>query len=749
MSGNRISKAAPVSKKSIARFAALAQNTDLVAHLQTPADESRLYDNSAPSTVARRARVRANYEKFCEVVFGESSVQAMYHVDTIIDHTCRFVEGWASMSVGILAAKIKIGTLYQQKEGLEWWIKELTPTFSTIAALWQSRVSRHIHLVAIQQELSTANRTKNNLGEAEIGLFFDRVMQEVSGVAVWKQHYLAWAIAFITGARPGSFTVTKGYERGAVIGGAASEAVQLPTRKESHTLRIKDLEFSRHKDGIACTVTFRYSKGHQDPYRVTYVHAERKMFFPPKKHRLHLDLSLLLFAEAYARGYFVDSLEDLLYGDNRYFKTVSEIGEQAVLVAADTEGRLIYTKDMGYSAINRKLQTMCLKVGLVSYNTIYAFRREAFRTTRVSHGTELAQELLSHMPQSRGCIINYDPIGLGGRDMTALRLGGPELSTEDISKYFTQASELWQASEGTKDSLEEELDALVMERLETNTEYEDLELELEAIYMEIHEALNVAEQTNHEYFYSVANTAKYRKFLTAEGTRDLDGMSTLLEKLDGHMAHRKTRRRDILKELRKEIREELAEAGKASLNADRVETAQYAKDDDYDDGAQREEARLARSDAEPEAWKGIAEDDIIIVQDEEEAAEEDENLPTETRETFLQRWLNKVDSDIATSGLYCMQCQTDPTMAQVDKSRLYTLWKLNAHLKGSIHTRKEMARRAFKIDLASRTQLDPKAKVPCPLCKAPYSNHTKFLRHMKNTHAGAMWIEEEEDSEDE
>lgn len=338
MTGNRPAKAAPVSKKTNAKFAALAKNTELLTHLQTPANESKFYDHSAPSTVARRARVRANYEKFCEIVFGETKVEDMYHVDTIVDHTCRFIEGWASMSEGKLEEKIKAGTLHQQKESLAWWIEEFIPTFKTIATYWHTRVSRHIHLVAVQQQLSTARRAKNNLGEVELELFFDRIMQESSGVAVWKQHYLAWVIAFITGARPGSFTVTQGYQRGAVVGGAVSAEARLPTRQESHTLRLKDLEFSRHKDGIACTLTFRFSKGHQDPYRQIYIQSERKMFFPPKKQRLHLDLSLLLFAEAYARGYFIDSLDELLHGTNRYFKTVSEIGEQAVLVAADTEG---------------------------------------------------------------------------------------------------------------------------------------------------------------------------------------------------------------------------------------------------------------------------------------------------------------------------------------------------------------------------------------------------------------------------
>jgi len=409
--------------------------------------------------------------------------------------------------------------------------------------------------------------------------------------------------------------------------------------------------------------------------------------------------------------------------------------------------RLVYEQDMGYNALNRKLQQMCLKVGLLLYNTMYAFRREAFHTTRVAHGTELAQELLNHMPQSKGSIIHYDPTGLGAKDMTAFRLGGPELSMEDIKKYFSQASALWEAGDGTKATLEEELDGLVMARFETNVEYEELELTLEAIHIEIHEALRAAGQIDQDFAYTIANSNKYRKLLTAEGTRDLDGMSTLLDKMEQHLAHRKIRRRDILKKLRKDIREELAEAGKASLKADRVETAQDVDSDDADEEALRESARLARSDAEPEAWKDIAEDDVIIIQDDDD--DQGEAVPTESREKFLRRWLDKVDSDIRTSGLDCMQCQADPTMSNIDKARLYTLSKLNAHLKGNLHTRKEMARRAFKIDLASRTTVDPKAKVPCPLCKAPYNNHSKFLAHMKTEHPVQMWVQEDEDAEDE
>jgi hypothetical protein len=162
----------------------------------------------------------------------------------------------------------------------------MTPSFSSFKTEFHTRVSRHIHLIAVTQQLSTEHRPKNNLGEFELRMFLDQIKLEQKRVHNLKQHYVAWVLAFITGARPGSFTVASRYRKGSSMGGAASEHV--PRRSESHTLRWSDIDFHRMQQGIACNLTFRFNKGHQDPYKLqnAYVEGRREWFFHPKQQDL-------------------------------------------------------------------------------------------------------------------------------------------------------------------------------------------------------------------------------------------------------------------------------------------------------------------------------------------------------------------------------------------------------------------------------------------------------------------------------
>lgn len=304
--------------------------------MQTPATESIFYDKSAPSTVARRARARANYKMFCEVFYEETEEGDMYAADKLIDRVCRFIECMVRTSQGKLAEKVKVSTLMQYRQSLVWWIRLFQPNFSAMQLHFHDRVSHHIHMVAVNQELSTDLREKNNLGEFELELFFNQLMLENTRIDNWKQHYIAWVLSFITGARPGSISVTPHYRKGAAMGGAVSDS--MPTRSESHTLRWSDVTFERMKDGIACHIIFRFMKGHQDPHRQQYIMGQREWFFPPKTTRLHLDVSILMFVLAFERGLFVESLDELLKGTLRYIKKDKTVDQQAVFVSADTNG---------------------------------------------------------------------------------------------------------------------------------------------------------------------------------------------------------------------------------------------------------------------------------------------------------------------------------------------------------------------------------------------------------------------------
>jgi hypothetical protein len=87
---------------------------------------------------------------------------------------------------------------------------------------WHEEVSRHIAQVALQEGLGTKAWKKNNLSDSELVMLFRYIMDQRYGVANLKQHWAAILLVFLTGARPGSFTVTPGYHKGASLGNFSS-----------------------------------------------------------------------------------------------------------------------------------------------------------------------------------------------------------------------------------------------------------------------------------------------------------------------------------------------------------------------------------------------------------------------------------------------------------------------------------------------------------------------------------------------
>jgi hypothetical protein len=68
--------------------------------------------------------------------------------------------------------------------------------------------------------IGTASYAKYNLSDPELALIFRFIMQQDYGVANLKQHWAAMLLAWITGSRPGSFTVSHGYSKGTSLGNA-------------------------------------------------------------------------------------------------------------------------------------------------------------------------------------------------------------------------------------------------------------------------------------------------------------------------------------------------------------------------------------------------------------------------------------------------------------------------------------------------------------------------------------------------
>jgi hypothetical protein len=62
----------------------------------------------------------------------------------------------------------------------------------------------------------------------------------------------------------------------------------------------------------------------------------------------------------FERDLFVESLDDILAGDNRFIKIDSGVSKQAVFVTAAADGSITPDKEMGYGALSRGVSTFIL-----------------------------------------------------------------------------------------------------------------------------------------------------------------------------------------------------------------------------------------------------------------------------------------------------------------------------------------------------------------------------------------------------
>jgi hypothetical protein len=85
-------------------------------------------------------------------------------------------------------------------------------------------------------------------------------------------------------------------------------------------------------------------------------------------------------------------------------------------------------------------------------------------------------------------------------------------------------------------------------------------------------------------------------------------------------------------------------------------------------------------------------------------------------------------------------------MNEATKATKFTLSKLDAHLKGKVHSRREQLRRAFKLERGTKYS----GKVACPVCPGmTFEKDGKFLNHVLEHHPLEMWeVEDEDEDED-
>ncbi|CAN9083863.1 unnamed protein product [Alternaria alternata] len=786
----------PPRKKSTAAFkkglAKITNNEERVKELRADALESRFFDSSSPQTQARRSRARTAFEEYVEAIYPDQSSETedIWNSATFIQRTKEFLGAMVDLTTGRLGDKVKAGSLWQLKHGLYWWASVLMEDFNIIWQKWHEEVSRHIHYLAVKYGLGTASYAKYNLSDPELALIFRFIMQQDYGVANLKQHWAAMLLAWITGSRPGSFTVSHGYSKGTSLGVAGK------FRETDETMRWSDLKFVRMPLGIACQVTFRFHKGYRNPHKEKAAIDSSRTFtlLPTTSERLEFDLSLILFALAYERGLFgKGSLEEIWAGDEEEISVDPEVNKQAVFVASNQAGTLEVNKPMPYNALNTKLQQLCVSIGLTARNTYYSFRRSAIIETRRKHGTEAAKDIAFHKPEANSLFF-YDNVGMGDKDITAMRLGVEAgMSREEVKDFFAQyrhridiSSESGAAAD--KENLKNIIEKEVRDSLKYDEEYVEGEKAHAALLdegstklAELQEAGNtpVLDNAVIPTGYSAQKSGRITELLTQSGENEL------AKKITDGAAQRNLLHKRIRRKLQKEIRERMGKEQRALLKKNTSSARQVVNskgyqpknvtapgaidlgdstdaalatlaetpDEDSEEEQDVDEEVLEKEDAanarqEPESWEGLPENVQIQIGSPEDleapGSEAQAEARAEVRLTFLKDFVNHADSDIPLSGLTCPLCAIDPTVKAEDKLTKWTLSKLDYHVTGKTHTREEQLKRAIKADGVF--------PVICPDCKFPFKDSRAIIKHIRVVHPEQLWLnfddDDEEDEED-
>jgi hypothetical protein len=437
---NAVSAYAPpvkgLSESNLTGWKNLLKDRKKVESIKEDALKTVFHDTAPLSVRNARATHRAAYEYFVEEEYGVHTLSEKWNAATVVSWSKQYISGYVNVAKGRISEKIQPATLHDAKDALYWWATRFIPGFSQLYLVWHTEMAAHLHYIAIKENLQTIHRPRHNLTDAELALFWNKLSTFTEDIANWKQHYIAWVLAYMTAARPGSFTVANGYEKGASL----SNVDETLVRDEDATLRWADIEFRRMEGGIAVKITFRYDKAHHDPHVPSKLDGKRYFtFIPSQTSRLEYDLSVLLLGLAYTRGLFPQTLDEILCGKEAIIPTQPDVAQQAVFVASDADGGLDPKRPMRVSALNPKLQSICLEVGLLLHNTMYSWRRTAIIETRRAEGTELAKEIAHHDLDGNSIFI-YDNIGLGDLDVTAMRLGQRGLSREQVRTMFSQAA---------------------------------------------------------------------------------------------------------------------------------------------------------------------------------------------------------------------------------------------------------------------------------------------------------------------
>jgi hypothetical protein len=730
------------------------------------------FDWQSEAVRKRRENHRQAWERFMKAMLEKDNPtnEEMYNMDNVIEFTNRFLLGIAKYAKGNIGDKPKAGVLFQMKDSLYWWFIRFMPTFVSIFGLWHHEAVGAIHRAALMFNFETGWREKKDLTTAELQLFWQHIQTLKIGRQNWHQHFIAWLLTLVTSARPGSYTVCPGYEKGSRIAKGFF-------RTEDETLRWSDCVFTRHEDseggGISVTITFRYLKGFRVSHQQKQLSGIRVFrILPLSNNQYHIDLALHILALAFSRGLFpFQSVEELFASRLRTVPQVPEVSRLPVFVKSNQAGELS-SEPMHESALNPKLREMCTMVGLLARNSMYSWRRGAIVDSRRKQGTEMSSELANHV-QGGKSIYSYDS-GLGDVDFSNIRMGLEGKDRESIRKMFDQAStgivplddDIFAGADIPRRnslSMKDNIAHSAKVSAQEDEEYVEFDDQVRQSFNE-GRAVVTAFGVDPDL---MAYNQDVRDQLNERADTDPDCQAALVA-IDAAIQERADAFRRLklryVKEIKAKLILEAAKNQKIADSANRTGTrgrfseaelaakrsvrssapnylaeveavdatdAANAENEDEDEDAEEE---LDHTRMAPDSWKDLIESEAIVVAFQQG---EDPLYTNAGRINAVKQFIHTESHDLLQrSGLLCPDCLLDDTIPIDKQNHTYTVAKLHEHLRSVIHSRRSQILRAFNL---AKGDLDPKYPnyAKCPVCKEDFRVET-FIKHVTAEHPAQM-----------
>lgn len=275
---------------------------------------------------------------------------------------------------------------------------------------WLQHTAATVHKATVGFDLGTQSWEKEYFGLPELRLLFATVTDMVAKVDWYKQHYVAWAMSFICGMRPGLLAVSTGYPK-------------------EQCLRWKDITIYRNLQGkgLFLLIHCRWMKGSRDPYRRGINCKDGKFLIMSVKSAVNLvaDLTWLVPCLALERGFSPGkTLADLEASTEAILTQNPAVTELPVFTALSgpNNSTLAIDKPIYTESFGEPLRRVAHKAGLAVRVTMYVWRREVIAAISREAGVDQAKELAGHKIDGNDTYDHYD-YGTGDLELVQMRLG--------------------------------------------------------------------------------------------------------------------------------------------------------------------------------------------------------------------------------------------------------------------------------------------------------------------------------------